>query len=71
MLIGDEMGLGKTIQAIAAASFYFSEWPLLVLCPSSLRYNWKSEIAKWMPHLDCSDDDDSEIGRASCRERVL
>ena len=36
MLIGDEMGVGKTIQALAVAYLYKSEWPLLVICPSSL-----------------------------------
>ena len=40
VLIGDEMGLGKTVQAIAAAHHFRHEWPVLVVCPSSLRLNW-------------------------------
>lgn len=32
-----QMGLGKTVQAIALASAYRDEWPVLVVAPSSLR----------------------------------
>lgn len=55
-LISDEMGLGKTIQSIAI-SFYFREsWPLLIICPSSLRMNWSTELEKWLvPYLNPSD----------------
>ena len=48
-LIGDEMGLGKTIQAIAVASFYRDEWPVLVICPSSVRLSWRDEFLRWLP----------------------
>lgn len=37
-LIGDEMGVGKTIQAIAIAYLYRRDWPVVVICPSSLRF---------------------------------
>lgn len=47
ILLADEMGLGKTIQAIALACYYRHEWPLLVICPSTLRVNWKRELIKW------------------------
>lgn len=43
------MGLGKTIQAIATASAYLSEWPVLVVCPSSMRYVWSQEMLRWLP----------------------
>ncbi|KAL7714993.1 Non-specific serine/threonine protein kinase [Entamoeba marina] len=43
-LIADEMGLGKTLQAISIAVNYYDEWPLLVICPSSVRTNWQKEI---------------------------
>ncbi|KAL0484976.1 smarcal1, partial [Acrasis kona] len=56
LLIGDEMGLGKTIQAISIAQYYRDEWPLLVICPSSLRYNWSNELEQWlMPHIRSED----------------
>lgn len=47
-LIGDDMGLGKTLQAIAVARIYISDWPLLIVCPSSLRLNWKEELLRWL-----------------------
>jgi|GEM_PF-203106 len=49
-LIGDEMGLGKTIQAIAAAEIlirHFGALKVLVICPTSLAYQWQSEIARF------------------------
>ena len=48
-IIADEMGLGKTIQAIGVAACYrTSDWPLLVICPSSVRMNWRQEFVKWL-----------------------
>lgn len=47
----DEMGVGKTVQAIALASCYQDEWPLLVVAPASLRLVWAEELEKWLPHL--------------------
>jgi superfamily II DNA or RNA helicase len=50
VLIGDEMGLGKTIQAIAAAEIlarHFGVTKVLVVCPTSLKYQWQSEIRKF------------------------
>ncbi|MBI1906606.1 MAG: DEAD/DEAH box helicase [Rhodocyclales bacterium] len=49
-LIGDEMGLGKTVQAIAAAEIlarHFGVTKVLVICPTSLKYQWQSEIARF------------------------
>jgi len=48
-LIGDEMGLGKTVQALALAAQYAQEWPVLVVCPSSLRWVWKEQAEDWLP----------------------
>ena len=50
VLIGDEMGLGKTIQAIAAAEIlarHFGVSRVLVICPTSLKYQWQSEMARF------------------------
>jgi ERCC4-related helicase len=50
VLIGDEMGLGKTVQAIAAAEIlaqHFGVSKVLVICPTSLKYQWQSEIARF------------------------
>eukprot|EP01053_Blabericola_migrator_P010178 Blabericola_migrator_1__10177@NODE_568_length_7541_cov_61_527562_g423_i0_p2_GENE_NODE_568_length_7541_cov_61_527562_g423_i0NODE_568_length_7541_cov_61_527562_g423_i0_p2_ORF_typecomplete_len871_score203_27SNF2_N/PF00176_23/1_5e44ResIII/PF04851_15/4_2e11ResIII/PF04851_15/41Helicase_C/PF00271_31/4_2e12DEAD/PF00270_29/3_2e06DEAD/PF00270_29/6_4e03ERCC3_RAD25_C/PF16203_5/0_00015Flavi_DEAD/PF07652_14/0_01Flavi_DEAD/PF07652_14/1_1e04DEAD_2/PF06733_15/2_2DEAD_2/PF06733_15/1_4e02TniB/PF05621_11/0_27_NODE_ len=58
-LIGDEMGLGKTLQALAIVSIYRSEWPCLIVCPSSIRFQWKDQAARWLRH--CFDDIDEEL----------
>ena len=49
-LIGDDMGLGKTIQAIAAAELMaelFNIGKVLIISPTSLKYQWKTEIEKF------------------------
>ncbi|CAH2404121.1 DEAD/DEAH box helicase [Mesorhizobium escarrei] len=49
-LIADDMGLGKTIQAIAAAEIlarHFGVSKVLVVCPTSLKYQWQSEIMRF------------------------
>ena len=46
------MGLGKTVTSLAIMSHYFNEWPLLILCPASLRFTWASEIEKFFPLLN-------------------
>ncbi len=49
-LIGDEMGLGKTIQAIAVTEIlarYFGVSKVLVVCPTSLKYQWQSEYKRF------------------------
>lgn len=52
-LIGDEMGLGKTIQAIGILNCMLSELSepklrVLIVCPASLKLNWKRELTKWL-----------------------
>lgn len=50
VLIGDEMGLGKTIQAIASIEIlvhHFGVSRVLIICPTSLKYQWQSEIARF------------------------
>tara|TARA_R110002020_G_scaffold14091_5_gene50193 strand:- start:2252 stop:4690 length:2439 start_codon:yes stop_codon:yes gene_type:complete len=48
-MIGDEMGIGKTIQAIAYSVLHTEQWPVLVVCPANVKYNWGNELAKWVP----------------------
>jgi len=48
VLIGDEMGLGKTIQALGVINADESARRVLVICPASLRLNWKREAEKWL-----------------------
>ena len=50
-MLGDEMGVGKTIQALVIAYYFKQEWPLLVICPASLKFVWRDEIVKWIPKV--------------------
>ena len=49
-LIADEMGLGKTIQAIGVAELMKEQTGIstvLIVCPTSLKYQWQSEIQRF------------------------
>lgn len=46
VLLGDDMGLGKTIQAIAVVARN-QLYPCLVICPSSMKYQWQSQFEAW------------------------
>ena len=49
-IIADEMGLGKTIQAIGTAELLLREGfvdNILIVCPTSLKYQWKREIERF------------------------
>lgn len=45
VILGDEMGLGKSVQSISAVHLA-NAYPCLIVCPSSLIYNWQDEIDK-------------------------
>lgn len=46
VLLADHPGAGKTRQAICAADRLNAQ-NIIVVCPASLRENWKREFAKW------------------------
>ena len=48
VLVADEMGLGKTIQAIGYINLNPAIKTVLVICPASLKINWKQEMEKWL-----------------------
>ena len=48
-ILADEMGLGKTVQMLAVIEAV--PGPSLVVCPSSLVWNWRSEAKKFLPEL--------------------
>lgn len=50
-LLADDMGLGKTLQAIAYLACLKTSKQHLVIAPTSLIYNWKSEVLKFAPQL--------------------
>lgn len=41
----------RTVTSLAIMMAYIDEWPLLVLCPASLRHTWPAEIEKFLPSL--------------------
>jgi len=53
-LLGDDMGIGKTIQALAYAALHQEQWPVVVVCPANVKYNWAREIGVWLPDATCS-----------------
>lgn len=53
-ILADDMGLGKTLQVIALlldAREQGNDKPSLVVCPTSLIYNWVGEIRRFAPAL--------------------
>lgn len=52
--LADDMGLGKTLQTISFLQFLKEKYPgstQLVVCPTSLIFNWESELQKFCPSL--------------------
>ncbi len=53
-ILADDMGLGKTIQALTMLDSYRKKTgnlKALVVCPTTLIYNWRNEIEKFAPEL--------------------
>jgi len=48
VLYGDEPGLGKTIEAIGTINAEPTLKRILVVCPASLKLNWRKELRKWL-----------------------
>ncbi len=53
--LADDMGLGKTLQTISFLQYLCNKYvneTHLVICPTSLIYNWENELKKFAPGLD-------------------
>ena len=57
LCLADDMGLGKTIQVIALLCYLKKNYPekpgsILIVCPTSILFNWHREIKKFAPNLE-------------------
>ncbi|HMO62306.1 MAG TPA: SNF2-related protein [Ferruginibacter sp.] len=53
-ILADDMGLGKTVQALAMLEHYKNNsgsLSAIVICPTTLIYNWQNEIKKFTPEI--------------------
>ena len=53
-ILSDDMGLGKTVQALSYLNYYkdhHGKLTALVVCPTTLMFNWQNEIRKFTPSL--------------------
>lgn len=53
-ILADDMGLGKTIQTLTFLNYYkntHGSLKALVVCPTTLMFNWQNEIQKFTPSL--------------------
>lgn len=52
-ILADDMGLGKTIEIISVLMSDEVSKPSIIVCPTSLVYNWTNEFVKWNSGLVC------------------
>lgn len=53
-ILADDMGLGKTVQALTMLMYYKKTnngLKAIVICPTTLIYNWQNEVKKFTPEL--------------------
>lgn len=53
-ILADDMGLGKTVQALTMLDHYKIQnggLKAIVVCPTTLIYNWQNEVKKFTPSL--------------------
>ena len=53
-ILADDMGLGKTVQALTMLDYYKKTndgLKSIVICPTTLIYNWQNEVKKFTPGL--------------------
>lgn len=61
-ILADDMGVGKTIQIIGLINLLGDQLRnILIICPASLKINWKRECLKWLV------DKQTEVHTASAR----
>lgn len=72
-ILADDMGLGKTLQAIIAVTQLHKDKPQMqsiVICPTSLVYNWKEEFLKFNPEMKVLPVDGTPTQRKKLRHHI-
>jgi SNF2 family DNA or RNA helicase len=72
-ILADDMGLGKTLQAIIVLAQDKIDNPnnvSLIVCPTSLIYNWKEEFIKFAPKLKILTIDGTPVQRKKLIDTV-
>ena len=74
-ILADDMGLGKTVQAIAFIQSELEQirtkgQPALIICPSSLSYNWLSELLKFAPEIQAIVMDGTVQERTKLQQKI-
>lgn len=67
-ILADDMGLGKTVQALSMLDHYRAENDgliAIVICPTTLIFNWQNEIKKFTPELT------AQVHHGSTRSRKI
>ncbi|GGD88018.1 helicase SNF [Paenibacillus nasutitermitis] len=74
-ILADDMGLGKTLQSIAFLVSVLPEirsgkQPAIIVCPSSLVYNWQNELKKFAPEIRSIIADGPQAGRFAALKKA-
>ncbi|MDA7935499.1 DEAD/DEAH box helicase [Akkermansiaceae bacterium] len=68
-ILADDMGLGKTLQTLTFIKARGGK--ALVVCPSSLVFNWAAECEKWVPDLKIANHVGSKRGELPEADLVI
>jgi SNF2 family DNA or RNA helicase len=74
-ILADDMGLGKSLQSITfilseLSTIRIKKQPVLIVCPSSLTYNWLNELMKFAPEVQAVVADGSKEERLKIQKEV-
>lgn len=74
-ILADEMGLGKTIQAISLLAYLMESkgihGPHMIIAPKAVCPNWRNEMERWLPDVECVLYDGTGPERRVLREDVV
>nr|WP_319217367.1 SNF2-related protein [uncultured Trichococcus sp.] len=73
-ILADDMGLGKTLQVISFIAGSLGEGdtkPYLVICPSSVLYNWQKEFKQFAPSIQTQLITGTKSERSECVKAAI